>query len=158
VHEMVLGGWQINGILFLRTGTPVNVVRGASLDSCPGVRPNLVQSVSGPRTLSKFFNTAAFDSSPFNGNLACAPGTAGRNLIVGLGYANLDFSLFKTIAFTERLKLQLRLETFNLSNSPHFSNPDGVQSDGTFGQITRTYGPGLNQGMRSMQIAGKFVF
>jgi Carboxypeptidase regulatory-like domain len=158
VHEMVLGGWQINGILFMRTGTPVNVVRGASLNSCPGVRPNLVQSVSGPRTLSKFFNTAAFDSSPFNGNLACAPGTAGRNLIVGLGYVNVDFSLFKTIAFTERFKLQLRLESFNLSNSPHFSNPDGVQSDGTFGQITRTYGPGLNQGMRSMQIAGKFIF
>lgn len=157
-QEIVLGGWQINGILIAHTGTPLNVVRGASLSTCPGVRPNLVQSVSGPKTLTEYFNTAAFDSSPFSGNLACAPGNAGRNLIVGFGYVNLDFSLFKNITFAERYKLQLRLEAFNLANTPHFSNADGVQSDGTFGAITRTYGPGPDQGMRTMQIAAKFIF
>ena len=43
----------------------------------------------------------------------------------GPGVVNMDFSLFRTFKLTERFNLQFRAEAFNLSNTPHFSNPNG---------------------------------
>jgi hypothetical protein len=163
VPELMFGGWQLNGILFLHTGTPVNVVRGAPLNTCPGARPDLVGDPNGtpptpppdsinptPDRSYYAFNVAAFSvPSSLTG---CTPGTAGRNLIVGPGFAGADTSLFKDFAITERAKLQTRLEAFNVTNTPHFSNPDGLMTDGTFGQITRA------GQMRVIQLAAKFIF
>jgi hypothetical protein len=158
VHELLLGGWQINSIFRAQTGTPINVTYNGGNKACPGVRPDLVpgQHLWGPQTLSEYFNTAAFtppagDSNPAANN--CALGTAGRNLIYGPGYVNVDFSLFKEFAINERGKVQTRFEAFNLSNSPHFQNPDGNLKDGTFGKITNTYG-----NMRILQFAVKIIF
>ena len=39
------------------------------------------------------------------------------------GYSNVDFSVFKDTNITEKLKLQLRAEVFNIFNHPNFSNP-----------------------------------
>jgi hypothetical protein len=168
VSDLILGGWQLNAIFGMHTGTPVNVVRGASLNTCPGVRPNLVGDPNGtpppPPTGSTpsipdrsfyAFNRAAFDSTPFVSGTAsaCTPGTAGRNLIAGPGYVNLDTSLFKEFGITETAKIQTRFEFFNALNTPHFSNPDGVSTDGTFGQINFT-----NGNMRIMQVAAKLIF
>jgi len=152
--DMILGGWQLNAIFFMHTGTPVNVVRGAPLTTCPGVRPNLVGDPTIPRsqrTLDKYFNAAAFSSTNLTG---CEPGDAGRNLITGPGYINLDSSLFKEFELREGIKLQTRFEFFNTLNTPHFENPDGVESDGTFGQIPAKVG----NNMRIMQVAAKFIF
>jgi hypothetical protein len=158
VHEFFLGGWQINSIFRAHTGTPVNVTYNGGNKACPGVRPDLVpgQPLWGHQTLDEYFNTAAFtapagDSNPAANN--CALGTAGRNLIYGPGFVNVDFSLFKEFAIKERGKVQTRLEAFNLSNSPHFQNPDGNFVDGGFGSITHTYG-----NMRILQIAVKILF
>jgi hypothetical protein len=166
--DLILGGWQLNAIFGMHTGTPVNVVRGASLNTCPGVRPNLVGDPHGtplptpsgstpsiPDRSFYAFNTAAFDSTPFVSGTAsaCTPGSAGRNLVAGPGYVNLDTSLFKEFGITETAKLQTRFEFFNALNTPHFSNPDGVSTDGTFGQINFT-----NGNMRIMQAAVKFIF
>jgi hypothetical protein len=163
VTNSILGGWQLNSIYNMRTGTPVNVVRGNNPSSVlPGLRPDLVGNPVIPRaqrTLLHYFNTAAFTSEPFNcstpTSVTCnAPGDAGRNILYGPGYINLDASLFKTFQFTERYSLQLRLELFNTLNTPHFSNPNGDEGDeGNFGEITQTFG---NQ--RIAQIAAKFFF
>lgn len=156
VPEFLLGGWQLNGILFLRSGTPVNVVRGASVSTCPGVRPDLVGDPNGtppaaPAGAPPYaFNIAAF-SVPQSLS-GCAPGSAGRNLVRGPGFQNLDASIFKEFGFAERYKLQTRFELFNTTNTPHFGNPDGVFTDGTFGELTT---PGM---MRVIQLAAKFIF
>ena len=79
VSEFLLGGWQINGILTLQTGSPINVVRGASISTCPGVRPNLVGDPNGtpppppPGSPAYFFNVSAFSVQNING---CDPGRA----------------------------------------------------------------------------------
>ena len=72
----------------------------------------------------------------------------------GPGYKNLDSSIFKEFAFAERYKLQTRLETFNTTNTPHFGNPDGIFTDGTFGELSE---PGSGT-MRVVQLAAKFIF
>jgi hypothetical protein len=154
VSDLILGGWQINGILFMHTGNPVNIVRGAPLTTCPGVRPDIIGDPTIPRsqrTLAKYFNTDAFSSANLSG---CEPGDAPRNLITGPGYINLDSSMFKEFAIREGMKLQTRFEFFNTFNTPHFENPDGVESDGTFGQIPARVG----NNMRIMQVAAKFIF
>jgi hypothetical protein len=149
-EELILGGWQINSVFNAQTGTPVNVIRSSNGDKFySGLRPDLVGDPilsKSQRTLARYFNTDAFSSKRFDpcntgANPGCnfLPGTAGRNLITGPGYVNLNFSLFKEFAITERAKLQTRFETFNTLNTPHFQNPDGDQSNPlAFGTITRT--------------------
>ena len=164
VQELILGGWQLNGILQIHSGSPVNVVRGASIATCPGVRPDLVGNPNGtpppkpagagpsaaPDQGYYYFNVAAFTvPSTLTG---CTPGTAGRNLIIGPGYANTDASVFKEFAIKENIQFQTRLEVFNVTNTPHFANPDGVLTDGTFGQLTRA------GQMRIVQLAAKIIF
>ena len=158
--EFALGGWQLNGIVAVRSGTPINIVRGASLTTCPGVRPNLVGNPDGPRTVTEWFNSdkngagSPFDVSPFTGSNSCVPGNMPRNLLTGPRYASADASIFKEFGFQERYKLQTRFEVFNLTNTAHFGNPDGVYTDGTFGQLTA---PGTGS-MRVVQLATKFIF
>jgi len=161
----ILGGWQLNSIYNMRTGTPVNVIRGNNPTSVlPGLRPELIGNPVIPRskrTLLEYFNTAAFsDSSQYfncsgTGPDTCnSPGNAGRNLLYGPGFINLDGSLFKSFELKERYQLQLRLELFNSLNTPHFDNPNADEnSTSNFGEITGTFG---NQ--RIAQIAGKFIF
>jgi len=141
----IFGGWQLNAIYAMQSGTPVNVIRGNNpTGSSPGLRPDLVGNPTLPRksrTLSEYFNIAAFTSAPFTGPLgnALAPGNAGRNILVGPGNVNLDASIFKEEPLFEHAKLQLRMEAFNALNTPHFANPDGSMS-GSFGSITRENG------------------
>jgi hypothetical protein len=102
-----------------------------------------------------YFNTSAFvENTTGPPDYTILPGDAGRNLVRGPGYINLDFSLFKEFAMTERFKLQTRLETFNTLNTPHFTNPGGNMTDTThFGVITST-----DNNPRVVQIAGKLIF
>ena len=65
-------------------------------------------------------------------------GNVGRNTMRGPGVVNTDLSLFRTFKITERLNLQFRAESFNLSNTPHFANPNGNANSSLFGRITAT--------------------
>src|SRR5207248_6770056 len=81
-------------------------------------------------------------------------GTSGYNSLRGPGVKNLDFSLYRTFRISERFNVQFRGEAFNLTNTPHFSNPsanasnlqlnpDGsVKNLGGFTTITQTSGYG----------------
>lgn len=164
VHELLLGGWQINTIFVAHTGTPFNVVYNGSNSNCAGVRPDLVPGVpiTGPRTLMEYFNTAAFVAPAGSSGDSCAFGNAGRNLLYGPGFINADVSLFKDFQFKESFKVQTRLEAFNATNTPHFANPNSdcggsptCSSQSNFGEITRTI-PGAD--MRTVQLAVKLIF
>jgi hypothetical protein len=51
---------------------------------------------------------------------------------------NSDLSFSKNTAIGERINLQFRAESFNLSNTPHFANPSGNANSSNFGKITST--------------------
>lgn len=155
-QELFLGGWQINGIFVARTGIPFNVTFNNSNMNCPGVRPDLVpgQDIKSPIIPGTYFNTFGFRPPAGSAQDSCAFGDAGRNLLYGPGFVNGDFSVFKTFPVKEWGKLETRLEMFNLTNTPHFTNPNSdFSSMSNFGEITHTFG---NQ--RIFQIAGKFIF
>ncbi|WP_348262262.1 hypothetical protein P8935_20960 [Telmatobacter sp. DSM 110680] len=155
--DALVGGWQLNSIASFHTGTPVNIIANAGYADYPGLRPNLVtgQNPTLPphlRTITQWFNTAAFTNTPGQSNSDPIPGNAGRNLVRGPGYTNEDFSLFKNFSLPETMNLQFRAEGFNLLNTPHFSNPNASRNSGSFGSITSASGP------RIMQFALKLVY
>jgi hypothetical protein len=79
-----------------------------------------------------------FDTSAFARPTGVRFGTVGRNTMRGPGVVNLDLSLFRTFKLTERVNLQFRAESFNLSNTPHFANPNANANSSNFGKILAT--------------------
>ena len=160
-HPRLGRGWQLNGILTLRSGSPFNV---NLFDDYNGTgeffpRPDLVgDPYAGTSTPDAFLNLSAFavpctlaaDPASDGSAAFCIPGTQhfgslGRNSLIGPGYRNFDFSIFKTTSLTERVQLQLRAEVFNLFNHPNFSSPllPGFSVDASFNGIDPLTGRGI---------------
>jgi hypothetical protein len=95
-------------------------------------RPNVVGNpqLSDP-TVQEWFNTTAFVP-----NAKYTFGDAGRNIIRGPGLVNLDIAAHKSFQITERISAQLRLESFNATNTPALGAPNVVVGNPLFGQIT----------------------
>ncbi len=153
-------GWQLNAVVTLRSGSPFHL---NLFDDYNGTgeffpRPDLVgDPYAGTRTPHNFLNLSAFAApctwvpDPLGDGSAgqCAPGSyhfgsLGRNSLIGPGYKNIDFSVFKTTEITERIKLQIRAEVFNLFNHPNFASPllPGFAADASFNGIDPLTGRG----------------
>ena len=160
--KLIGEGWQVGGILTLQTGQPFSVLTGKGL-SGTGLgndRPNLVGDPNaGPHTVQKWFNTAAFvDNQPLTF------GTAGRNIIVGPGYRDFDFSLLKNMKVGEKFNAQFRAEFFNITNHPSFALPSNIAAAPNFGAFFTTPDAAQNNvglgsgGPRLVQFALKLSF
>jgi hypothetical protein len=154
--RLALGGWQMNGIFIAQSGFPfgailaadqANVGQGTQRANFTG---NPVRVDCGSGKLVGCVDISAF-ALPAQFNYGNTP----RNFMTGPGTVNLDYSLFKNFAFTERYKLQFRWETFNTLNHPNFANPNSTFVPGStiFGNITAT-----STNMRQMQMALKLMF
>lgn len=148
-----LGGWQISGVTFFRSGTLMSVtdsvdVAGAGTGSAAQTW-NVVGSMAvSDRGLGKaWFNPAAF-ARPRDGTF----GNSGYNIIRGPKFANWDVALFKNIRLAERVSSQVRLEVFNFPNHPLLSNPNTSPRAGTFALITS------KSGERNVQLGLKVTF
>jgi len=127
-------GWAVNGVLAIASGQPFNVnylFEGDFNGSGEFFgRPDLVGNpFAGTHTPDSFLNLAAF-KVPCTLDVAgdCIAGTQhfgnlGRNALVGPHYRNFDFSVVKNNSLSERVKLQIRMDIFNLFNHPNFANP-----------------------------------
>ncbi len=154
----LLSGWETYGIITLQTGRPFTVALLSEIDNSgtgrsilgfgANDRPNLVANpeLSNPTTL-QWFNTAAF-AFPAPGTF----GNAGRNILDGPGFQNVNLSLVKNTHFAERVNLQFRAEAFNLFNHPNFNLPDNFLGSPTFGRITSARDP------RHIQFGLKLLF
>jgi hypothetical protein len=164
-YQQVLGGWQLNGIATVMSGTPFTVFDSNDVSEQGGApeisgfsanRPNLVPGQnpnSGPRTASAWLNAAAFARITPNANSPVQQfGSSGRNIAQGPGYADWDFSAFKNIPVTEGKEFQFRAEFFNFLNHTNFRLPDSDISSPTFNQILAAQPP------RLIQLALKFNF
>jgi hypothetical protein len=136
--DLLIGGWQANAIVLLRTGAPYTInVNGdiANVGNASGyMRPNLVGNpATANRTTSEWFNRAAF-AVPAQFTF----GNLGRNTMRSDNLANLDLSVFRNFRITERVALEFRAESFNATNSPTFAAPGSNMSTPTFGQVSST--------------------
>jgi hypothetical protein len=161
-----LGGWQVNGIAFWRTGIPVNITQTGVMSST-GVgggglnanRPNRISEDIYPadQTIDRWFDAAAF-ARPADATATF--GDAGRNIGRGPGVFNVDLSLVKNTRIG-RFDTELRIEAFNVFNHPQFGQPNGQIGNAAFGTITASGNPqcgtcGTSE--RQMQLAVKVRF
>ncbi len=147
--NLLFGGWQTNGIITLRTGFPFTVVQGAITNTANvTIRPDRIAngSLANP-TVNQWFDPNAFRLVSCQNTALpelCRYGNSGAGILEGPGFKNVDFSLFKNFAITERVKLQFRTELFNLFNTPQFFRPNnGLTTAGGF-LPTRTAGGGID--------------
>jgi len=166
--KLLTHGWQLSGLLSFHSGQPFNFPgTGASGSQRPGLNliGNPFAGVShtfNPSTGEQWVNPSAFCvPSP-----TCLPddpnGDLSRNKFYGPGFADVDISVIKNIPITERFKLQLRAEMFNVFNRINLATGGGsVVSNG---YVTDTIGdffggPGIGPGEPfNMQLAGKIIF
>ncbi len=160
-YKRVFGGWQLNGIVTLMSGTPFTVFDSNDVSaqgSAPEItgfssqRPNLVGNPNdGPHTVTAWLNASAFQQLDPVAN-AGQFGTAGRNIAIGPSYMDWDFGVLKNIKTSESTAIQFRAELFNILNHPNFRLPDSDISSPTFNQILAARDP------RQVQFALKFLF
>ena len=154
VARAILQDWQINGVLTLRDGQPFTPTMGFSSANTGAARPDRLRDGNLPgdeRTLQNYFDKTAFAAAAqYNF------GNAGRNILIGPGAVNLDFSVFRRFplrALGEAGEIQFRAEFFNGTNTPQFDIPNTRFDLPQGGSITA-----LAAEMRELQFGLKILF
>jgi hypothetical protein len=137
IPNAIVGGWRVTGITTFQIGRPLAITTASNNTNSygGGSRPNSngqTAKLSDP-TINRWFNTSVF-SQP-------APYTFGdtARLLSDLrepGISSFDFTMQKNFPITERLRLQLRTEFFNIMNTPQFGRPGQVFGTAQFGVIS----------------------
>ncbi len=180
----LLGGWSTENFILARSAPPVDisdvlfgefdsgVIGDTRPDFVPGVSP-YIYAAQYPG--GKALNATAFMSPPVDPNtgLALRQGDVPRNFLRGFGAVQWDLAIHRTISIREPLKLQFRVEMFNVLNHPNFGQPSGQFGMPGFGLANQMLaqslsannlgGGGFNPlyqvgGPRSIQFALKFEF
>jgi hypothetical protein len=135
--QAVLGGWQLQGIATLQSGTTLTPqLASATANTGTFTRPNRICNGNFPasqRSINEWFDLACFVNPP-----VYEFGNSGRNIIIGPGLTTYDLGLHKDFALTEKMGLTFRGEFFNIFNTPNFNLPDrsiGVSSSGTINSV-----------------------
>ncbi|HEY2822608.1 MAG TPA: TonB-dependent receptor [Candidatus Acidoferrum sp.] len=162
----VVGGWSISTILTFQSGQPLAIAMAEPRLEDGNQRPNVicpqVSSGIGYHAAASNFLNGTGNASLFNA--ACfadpgdqTPGNAPRYFsnLRSDGIHNVDLSFSKEFTIREEMKLQLRGEFFNFTNTPRFGFPDLNFGDSTFGDVTST-APGSTP--RIMQFGLRFQF
>jgi hypothetical protein len=170
VGAAILGGWRVSSFMTIMSGLPMYFTASSTALNAPGntQTPNLVAPVQilhgiGPN--NPWFTTSSFHDPTKDPVTGIVPfGNVGRNYLSGPNFFDLDAALSKSIRFTERYNLDLRLEAFGVTNTPQFyfnstgGTPAGGTAGGTtlgstsFGHITSA------SGGRVLQLGVKFTF
>lgn len=166
VLKSALGGWQLSGATFLRSGTPFSITRtndiagvgegsnGQPVDVVGDINANSNGKfsggvVSGVATDQNFaFNPAAF-KDPAAGHF----GNETRDLLRNPGDQQWDIALFKNFSLKGTAKVQFRAEMFNFPNHPNLNGPNGDITNANFGRIISKDG-----NRRDTQLALRFLF
>ena len=136
-----IAGWQVAGLVRVQAGDMVAVTQATNNNSSLGYavqRPNRVADANAfeGRTVARYFNTAAFVGVP-----QFVIGNSSRNPVRGPGLQNADLMVGKVFALRERVKLEVRAEAFNVSNTPPLNDPNGSFGSAAFGSITSAGNP-----------------
>src|SRR6266478_1694169 len=186
IVNALAGGWELNWILSRYTGVPLTITTNVNSSNALGSTntPNLVGPIvilghvgaidpttgrfvncAATNTSCQYFQVSSFMQPSPASTSAAAYGTAGRNILRGPGFFDLDTGLLRNFPITERVKFQFRVNAFAVTNTPNFGNPQTNMSNSNFGVITATAsGPqfsseaGNLSGQRTFWFSGKFVF
>ncbi len=158
VVDGIVGGWSLYSFLTFQSGQPMAVIMGSPRLADGNQRPNItcgqlatgISWTQAAETGNPYINADCFADPGDN-----IPGNAPRHLATlrGDGIRNLDMSLSKEFKVREEMRLQVRAEMFNVTNTPRFAFPDVGWGNDSFGQVTSTTG-----NFRRMQFGARFQF
>jgi hypothetical protein len=163
----IVNNWQVSSVMNWHTGQPFDITReNVNVTGNPfaGVSHSFSTNLASCSCAGVQWVNAAVLSSTANDPVTGLPlpGNLARNKYYGPGFGSVDLSVFKNLPITERFKVRLQADMFNLRNRINFaSGPGAVNGDGT---ITDTIGdfngaPGLGPGEQfNMQLGIKIIF
>jgi outer membrane receptor protein involved in Fe transport len=164
--DLLVGGWQLNGVWTWETGVPFTPGYsdcGGDVDTGP-CRPNLVGNAipSNQNQNQWFIGTGGQELSangmtigPWQRPARGAFGNVGDNSFFGPHFWQVDMSLFKNFKITEKVTGQFRAESFNSFNHVNLGQPNGTVDSSSAGQIT---GLAAGAAMREWDFALRFDF
>lgn len=177
VMAKVAGGWQMNAFFLFQRADLVSVTSNANVLNAPGTNTQFPDRViDGPVETygTDDGNVGAgsqfFDVTPFRSVTQARFGNGGRHHFRGPNAPNLDLSVFREFGLGARRNLQVRVELFNVTNTPHFATPASNISNVTFnpdgsvnnlngvGAITDTTRVGRQYDEREIRIGLRFAF
>ena len=182
IVDAILRDWSLDAVLLAYSGRPLDITVSGAIVPSDGsfliVRPDIVPGmpfwvVDGTAPGGRRINRDAFARPPFVSGTTDRfqrDGTLGRNVVRAPGIHQVNFSIRREFGFSERLKLTLRAEAFNLLNTPLFSgyNTSFSPTSSSFGRASSTLnlepsGGGLNSlyalgGPRSWQFSARLGF
>jgi hypothetical protein len=156
----VLGGWQISGIVQVRSGNALLITQPSGISrSRPDVVPGEELIVADWKdtctaTGCNYLNTAGFVRVPVSAttNATLRPGTYMLDMARGPGALNAHTTFAKSFALGGETRLQVRADIFNVLNRANYNNPQQAINNANFGRIT---GAG---GSRTLQFGGRLTF
>jgi hypothetical protein len=155
----ILGGWQLNGVFSAYEGRPFTVFASDASLNMPGNAQTADQVKPDVEIFGDVGNAGTyFDTSAFARVTDVRFGNVGRNTLRGPGAVNLDMGLFRAFRLTDRFNLQFRVEAFNVTNTPHFDNPDNDANSSDFGKVLSTNGDAALGRSREFRFGVRFEF
>jgi hypothetical protein len=159
----VLGGWQITGSTFMRSGTPLWVTESADIggtgDSNWGVPWTLNGDPKGNANEKFSAGNGNDDNYWFDKTVYSRPatGTFGANNprfnVYNPGQYQWDIALFKNVNAGGSRNFQFRAEIFNFPNHPNWNGAEASPTNANFGRITSKDGS-----RRDVQLSLRFLF
>jgi hypothetical protein len=163
IADAIVGGWSLDTFMTLQTGQPIAIMMASPRLADGNQRPDVTCSAL---TRGISFYRAAATGEPYL-NPDCfgdpgdqIPGNAPRHFsnLRGPGIRNLDLSLSKEFEIREDMKLQIRAEMFNATNTPRFAFPATGFGNEDFGTVTATASGSSGGTFRKMQFGVRFQF
>jgi hypothetical protein len=160
IVDGVLGGWQVSGIVQIRSGSALRVQQPSGIDrSRPDVVPgvDLVYSDWRDRCDARgctYLDPAGFVRVPVSSitNATLRPGTYMLDMARGPSSTNVHMTLAKNFTIAPGIRMQVRAEAFNVLNMKNYNDPELRINNSEFGRIS---GAG---GSRRFQFSGRFTF
>lgn len=145
----VVGGWSVNGITALQSGSPVAMAQTCNRANTNAgtARPDVVGNWqlstgrSDAQKVAEYFNTAAFVNvcPDLTGPGPFSFSHTARDFVIGPGLQDWDLGISRRFRLSgESTWLQFRAEFFNLANHPNLGQPDSTAGDPAFGTISST--------------------
>jgi hypothetical protein len=158
----LLGGWQISGSSFFRTGTPFSITRTNDIagvgDGGNGQPVDLVGDAAA-NSNGKFSAGAGkddnfiFNPTAFANPAAGKFGNSTRDILRNPGDQQWDLAIFKNFTLHAQQKMQFRVEMFNFINHPNLSGPQTDITNVNFGRSITKDG-----NRRDIQLALRYLF
>jgi hypothetical protein len=160
--DAIAGGWSLNTLLTLQSGQPVPFGMSSPRLTDGNQRPNIVCNPSSGMSAHDVAMSTDPNASYFKATCLTDPGdqVAGNaprfsDNVRGPGIRNIDLGIFKDFRFRETMKVEVRGEFLNFTNTPRFAIPSSFQGDSNFGKVLATL---PNTFPRRIQMGVRFEF